>query len=438
MTHTVYDRKLGVVLNLTLPDLGIDDGEQLLEELRSGYDPGRLYCLESLQHGGISCPGFMTIRTRNNKPHAMHVPFGEQTETAPESDEHKMLKDYTATTASREGFDADVEAWGPDRKRRTDVVVTGDDGRRIGYEIQLSAIAPGKVDRRTARAQRDGLTPLWVVTNNNAIPIDRTTWARVDVQTWRDTRKTEAFPVRGGVKALSMVRCDRRNAEPCPVRRHGRCGGRHASWDPVGLPYDDLIVRTAANQLVPLYMERSDGRRGWHMWVTPADKAEFLQGRPEPSPDAFRRRERASALRELSPKPDDPTCHYREEGELRKDLAKPRDSGAPIDASHWLSAPPEDFQAGGYTLPWDLVDLQRAWDTADATCRAVAERLPKALDVLAGRAVAPTDLRNALESARAERLQLTLELVGHPWWGTVNSRVDAQTALRGVARNSSP
>jgi hypothetical protein len=30
----------------------------------------------------------------------------------------------------------------------------------------------------------------------------------------------------------------------------------------------------------PVHYESPDGRRGWHMWVTPADKKEFLQDRP--------------------------------------------------------------------------------------------------------------------------------------------------------------
>lgn len=57
------------------------------------------------------------------------------------------------------------------------MTVEGAEGRRLGYEIQISAIATGTVDQRTRVAREDALTPLWLVNNENPIPIDRAPWA---------------------------------------------------------------------------------------------------------------------------------------------------------------------------------------------------------------------------------------------------------------------
>lgn len=40
----------------------------------------------------------------------------------------------------------------------------------------------------------------------------------------------------------------------------------------------------------------------------------------------------------------------------------------------------------------------------------------------------------ALNEARAKRLELAVALQGHPWWETVDNRVEAKDALRTAAR----
>jgi hypothetical protein len=142
MTHSVFHRRYGIELNLTEDDLGHPDRPGLLAELYRNYRPDVLYCVDAYEHDGCLCPGFMTIRKFRGRPHAMHVPVGQWQETMAESDLHKALKEYTATTAEREGFAAQVEDRAKHGKRRTDVIVTGDGGRRLGYEIQLSAAHP--------------------------------------------------------------------------------------------------------------------------------------------------------------------------------------------------------------------------------------------------------------------------------------------------------
>lgn len=71
-----------------------------------------------------------------------------------------------------------AERSGKDRhrhgRRRTDVTVMGVDGRKLGYEIPLSAIATGSVDTRTHIARTDDLLPCgWSTTRKPSQSIER-------------------------------------------------------------------------------------------------------------------------------------------------------------------------------------------------------------------------------------------------------------------------
>ncbi|MGW0815839.1 competence protein CoiA family protein [Streptomyces viridiviolaceus] len=139
----------------------------------------------------------MTIVEKNGRYHARHVTKGEVPETAGESELHKALKNHTAETASRDGFGVTVEDRAVHGRRRTDVTVAGASGKKIGYEIQISPIASGSVGTRTHTAVDDGLIPLWLVTNENSLAIDRAPWARLNVQRWQDVGSRDALRVRG-------------------------------------------------------------------------------------------------------------------------------------------------------------------------------------------------------------------------------------------------
>lgn len=440
MTHSVFHRRYGIELNLSEDDLGHPDRPGLLDELYGNYHPDVLYCVEAYEHDGAACPGFMAIRMRNGRPHAMHVSKGECKESRNESDLHKALKEYTAVAAGREGFSVQVEDRAAHGKRRTDVIVKSDSGEKIGYEIQLSAIASGSVDYRTRIAKDDGLTPLWLVNDENAIPIDRAPWARLNVHSWRQVGR-EALPVRGGVKELRMSSCDWSTPTPCPRTGRGRCGGRHGRWEPkLGLYYDDVIAKTASGELVPFYYERSDGRRGWHMWVTPADKEEYLQGRPELIPAQGERKSDREEL-PLVPQQRDPYCHYREDSGIRSELSRPRDSGDPIDVWDGPASPAPRAVASvvsvdGYVVPGELIVLYREFVKVEAICDQIAATLPSGMDIVSGRASAPSEVRAWLAEAREHRLCVVEELNDHPWWSSVENRHRAREALRYAERTT--
>ena len=433
MTYSVWHRGLGITLDLTEADLGHPEYPRLLDEIYGNYQPDLLYCLEAHEDEGFICPGFMAIRKVDGRPHAMHVAKGERPETKAESDLHKALREYTAEVASGEGFRVARAEGAEGGKRRTDVTVEGADRHRFAYEIQLAAIAGGSVDERTRRAQRGGLTPLWLVNNENAIPIDRAPWARLNVQSWRDVTDRAALPVRGGVKHLHMSRCDWSSPVPCPRQGAGRCGGRHALWEPVrGLYYDDVIRRTATGELVSLYLPHPAGRRGWHMWVTPLDKEEFLEGRPEPVPGTSIPRRPGGPDVPPAPLPD--AGPDGAPGGVRTELNRARDDEQPIDASLWHTEPgpsafSRPFPVGEFVIPGDLVAARRTFTRALEHSADIAAHLPSGADLAAGRAEITGAQRGRLADARERCRRLAEEMHTHPWWETVGDRHAAREAL---------
>jgi len=88
-----------------------------------------------------------------------------------------------------------------------------------------------------------------------------------------------------------------------------------------------------------------------------------------------------------------------------------------------------------FDFPADLLDLQRAWYAADQRCEEVGAAFPPAQDVAAGVAEPTAQQQAELAEARAERLRITEEMQGHPWWAGVGDRHAAKAALRDAARS---
>lgn len=69
----------------------------------------------------------------------------------------------------------------------------------------------------------------------------------------RTLRSSPESHIRGGVRALSIERCDWNNPQPCPVNKTGRCGRQHATWASMrSIQLDDLVRATAEDEIVPI------------------------------------------------------------------------------------------------------------------------------------------------------------------------------------------
>lgn len=331
MANCVYYVPLKIELDLTEDDLGHPEYPDLWEQLR--HRPKWLpdlqcpECLLDRPH----CPEWMYLRVQNGKRIAVHKNANIADHPSGESDEHKALKERTATAAVRGGFSADIEARADHRRRQTDVLVHGADGFLLGCEAQLSYATVQTIKKRTAIAEADGIQSLWACDNAKANLIDKAPWARIDRMPWhRIADNTEPLPVRGGIRALEKERC-RDRATVCPDRGHGRCDGWHGKWDPRQLPYDELIVRAAARTYTPVFKREKRLAGSW-FWVPKADLDEFevmtgtrlgvkppIQGKNSdegPNTDPLSRQ-----------------CRYGENTGLYADPAPVRDDGHRIDAT---------------------------------------------------------------------------------------------------------
>jgi hypothetical protein len=203
--------------------------------------------------------------------YAAHLRHSES-EWAPESDEHKALKERIARAAVTGGFEATIEDRGA--HRRTDVLVRGPDVL-LGCEPQLSPISVSSVRRRSQIAYDDRIIPLWTTNSRTANVIDQAPWARIDSMPWRQYLEPDfEMPVRGGIRKLDSVPCTRGTV--CNDRKLKQpCTGWNHHFTPVQLPrFDDLIVRAAAADLKPLKQRSSRG--SVFFWASASDVTEVV------------------------------------------------------------------------------------------------------------------------------------------------------------------
>lgn len=331
MAHSVYYVARGLALNLSLPDLGQPNLPDLWVEIypASKLPPNQLQCLQCLEERGPDCPEFMYLRVREGRREAVHHNTNIRDHAgAGESDAHKALKERTATTAERAGFAVETEDRASHGRRRTDVLVRGAGEFRLGVEAQLSYITASSVGKRSMTAQSDGITPMWVVNHETASPINRAPWCMVPNANWRHYLLPNLKAL-GGVRHLAWESCGdlTRRGVACPItrRRTVSCGGWHHSWDQRQVPYDDLIVRAAAQEFVPVEISKGGGKL--YYWVPAADRAAYVEAEAELAEKVARPATRPK------PRPLDPTCTYGQDSGYRSAPAVPRDDRRPVVAA---------------------------------------------------------------------------------------------------------
>lgn len=256
--------------------------------------------------------------------------------TDPESDEHKAWKDRIATTIERAGYHADVESSSKGRGIRTDVVANGPEGRRIGWEVQLSAIAAGSVTRRTNRALAAGLTPSWMTTDTSASSktrtlVNRVPWSMATDITAAQIANGGASWVHGSIHALRERRCKELSGL-CPNSVRGAwtydCGKWHVTWEQTPLYVDDFIAETAAGLYVPIAIPSVDGKSAARWWVTPKDRDRYATEERPCTEEALPDRLKVARPRRKAGEPEDSRLHHRD-----RTAAQPKPSGGRSGAS---------------------------------------------------------------------------------------------------------
>ncbi|SEB58700.1 hypothetical protein [Streptomyces sp. TLI_105] len=159
-------RELGSI-NLSEPDLTVPEDSRLWRSLYGRTAKGDRECVEC-READPGCPQYLFLRLWKGRPLAAHHSQGRQHATAPESPRHKALKERIAAAAERAGFTAELEARGPDGRRRTDVLVHGEDGIELGCEVHLSYTTSHWVAKRTDIARIDRI-PLKAFSSGNAL-----------------------------------------------------------------------------------------------------------------------------------------------------------------------------------------------------------------------------------------------------------------------------
>lgn len=328
MANGVFHVEYGIELNLTEPDLGHPSMPGLWGELYRKRHKGVLQCLECREIKP-DCPEWMYLRVRpDGQREAVHLNPSIAAH-APESDEHKALKERIHRAATAGGFRVEVEHRPAHGRRRTDVLVHGN-GVMLGCEPQLTEVSTATIKRRSAVATADGITPLWMTASAKSKLINQAPWARIDRMPWHIYLSSNKLPVRGGVRALETERCERLGFV-CPDKKAGRkCSGWHSWWEPRQLErFDDLIVLAAATTLVPVRVLKSKRVAEW-FWVRDTDLAQVeppADVEPETSVG-----EKLVTLVDVTPRPLDRTCRYGQDTGYRSPAAPIRDDGAFVPA----------------------------------------------------------------------------------------------------------
>ncbi|MER6316442.1 hypothetical protein ABT237_22100 [Streptomyces sp. NPDC001581] len=285
MANMVWHTKLKMLLDLKQENLGQDTIDDLWDFL---YRTDRVLAQRNvpvsereLQCGGIcrdaGVVAWMYLRQQaNGRREAVHErKEDEDRHKAPMSDEHKAYQERILRAAAEGGFQGDCEVRTPIGRSsfiRTDTLIEGEGGRRIGWEVQLSsagADGPSSVKARAAKATKRGITPAWHTDRADYARRSDTQWTRSNNLPAHVIAKIGDLRVISGYRALDFWVCDLRALYPCPdgVRR---CGKPHATPKPRDVPFDDLVRRTAAGTVVPVeYLRRTRVDR---FWVTDADR----------------------------------------------------------------------------------------------------------------------------------------------------------------------
>ncbi|TDU67099.1 hypothetical protein [Streptomyces sp. KS 21] len=285
MANIVWHTTYRLLLDLKQEDLGHENFDDLWNFL---YKADRMAAQRNVpvSERGLQCGGvckdagvvaWMYLRQQaNGRREAVHErKEDEDRHKAPMSDEHKAYQERILRAAEEGGFHGDCEVRTPVGRSsfiQTDTLIEGADGRRIGWEVQLSSAGfdgPASVKSRATKAAKRGITPAWHTDRADYARRSDTQWTRSNNLPAHVIAKIGDLRVISGYRALDFWVCDLRAVYPCPdgVRR---CGKPHVTPKPRDVLFDDLVRRTAAGMIVPVEYLR--GTKVDRFWVTDADR----------------------------------------------------------------------------------------------------------------------------------------------------------------------
>jgi len=278
MVNPVWHVELGIELELDRDDLGHPHLPGLWERVYA--DKRRPVSARGLMCAGIcrdlGAVSWMHLRQRaNGRREAVHEHAEDEARhTAPVSEEHKAYVERIIRVAENAGHQAAPEVTAPGRRIRTDVIIEGANGIRIGGEVQRSDISEPSVRYRANRARDLGITPWWHTDRRDLGNRGDIHWTRSDNLPPEVIRQGHALKIWTGVRHFEWERCDRTRAIPCPAKRVGRCGRLHPRPEPHPIEFDDLVRDASAGDLVPIEFKLST--RTNRFWVPTQDRDRYL------------------------------------------------------------------------------------------------------------------------------------------------------------------
>ncbi len=224
-------RGLGGLLDATLADLGIGGSWPSIHRVRPRVP---LAC--------AACGGSMHAKVSPRQLRFFaHDAARDECPLNGETPDHRLLKSAIAAAVRAAGWNAVLEAEGPQRRWRADVLATSPDGRRrVAWEAQLAHQHGDDTVARTTRYAGDGVEVVWVFDR----PISRgVPTVRVQVE---ETSIVVAEPVvRLLVGPCESDRCVRYRdlPEPPPCPGHGR-------WEATTLPLELFVGLVCRGEIV--------------------------------------------------------------------------------------------------------------------------------------------------------------------------------------------
>ncbi|WP_399559243.1 hypothetical protein OH809_44905 (plasmid) [Streptomyces sp. NBC_00873] len=311
--NPVYYEPAGCNLDLDRPDLGVPQGQDLLNVLL------RMRGRVPVERRGLICPDCRDLRGRRVPMYlvqrdgvwlASHYRKPGEKHISHESDEHLARKERIAKDSEDHGFRADIESSTADGQARLDVRINGANGIVLGYEPQLSAQTARGMRAREGFRRRGGIQSVWDFADPDHAGIGTVPYVRTPNLPASVIRvQKNPIPVRDGNFVLEEGQCSQSGAlTRCPERPYdpenptdaGYCGGWHRVLVPShqssafageagesGLTLTQFIVEAAAGERVPFQ------RGGHHGWLPAQQWQQYLEANG-PGPD----KERAPSARQ--------------------------------------------------------------------------------------------------------------------------------------------